>query len=63
MAGYAFLESPGIPDDQNDNDFDGLTDEKRNNDAAIYISDVNQDPFVKNTFQDTAKFSEFYGYS
>ncbi len=63
MAGYAFLESPGIPDDQNDNDFDGLTDEKRNNDAAIYISDVNQDPYVKNTFQDTANFSEFYGYS
>ena len=34
LAGYAFLESPGVPDDNNDNDSDGLTDEKRNNNAA-----------------------------
>ena len=30
-CGYAFLESPGISDDQVDNDLDGLTDERRDN--------------------------------
>ncbi|NTV79448.1 MAG: hypothetical protein HGA25_10045 [Clostridiales bacterium] len=27
LSGYAFLESPGVPDDSKDNDSDGLTDE------------------------------------
>lgn len=63
LAGYAFLESPGVPDDLKDNDFDGLTDEKRNNDASIFITNPNQDPFLRNVFQDTTKFSQFFGYS
>ncbi len=63
LAGYAFLESPGVPDDSKDNDSDGLTDEKRNNEASIFITDPNQDPFLRNPFQDTTKFREFYGYS
>lgn len=63
LAGYAFLESPGVPDDGKDNDSDGLTDEKRNNEANIFITDPNQDPFLRNPFQDTTKFREFYGYS
>ena len=63
LAGYAFLESPGVPDDSRDNDSDGLTDEKRNNTAAIFITDPNQDPFLRNVFQDTTKFRQFYGYS
>ncbi|MFP4548620.1 MAG: hypothetical protein ACLFQM_10860 [Fidelibacterota bacterium] len=32
-AGYAFLESPGIADDNIDNDNDGITDEKRYSDG------------------------------
>ena len=63
MAGYAFLESPGVPDDNNDNDSDGLTDEKRNNEALLFITDPNQDPFLRNPFQDTTTFREFYGRS
>ncbi len=61
LAGYAFLESPGVPDDSKDNDADGLTDEKRNNIANIFITDPNQDPFLRDPFQDTTKFSQFYG--
>jgi hypothetical protein len=63
LAGYAFLESPGVPDDSKDNDSDGLTDEKRNNNASIFITDPNQDPFLRNPFQDTTTFRQFYGYS
>ena len=35
-AGYAYLESPGIYEDNGDNDDDGLIDERRDNDAGIY---------------------------
>jgi len=63
LAGYAFLESPGIPDDRRDNDADGLTDEKRDNLANNFISSPDTDPFMLNPFQDTTKFKEFYGFS
>jgi hypothetical protein len=63
LAGYAFLESPAAADDSKDNDSDGLTDEKRNNNASIFITDPNQDPYLRNPFQDTTKFKQFYGYS
>lgn len=63
LGGYAFLESPGVPDDLKDNDSDGLTNEKRDNNAAVFITDPNQDPYLRNAFQDTTKFSQFYGYS
>ena len=63
LAAYAFLESPGIDDDRIDNDSDGLTDEKRTNEAKIFISDPDQDPFLLDPFQDTTKFKEFYGFS
>lgn len=63
LAGYAFLESPGVPDDSKDNDSDGLTDEKRNNNASVFITDPNQDPYLRNPYQDTTKFAQFYGYS
>jgi hypothetical protein len=63
FAGYAFLESPGIPDDHIDNDRDGLTDERRDNLAKVFITDVNKDPFIVNVQQDTARFHAFYGYS
>ncbi|MCX6173126.1 MAG: hypothetical protein NTZ27_00015 [Ignavibacteriales bacterium] len=63
LAGYAFLESPGVSNDGIDNDYDGLTDERRDNDARIFIKDVNQDPFIKNPDRDTVRFHQFYGYS
>ena len=62
-AGYAFLESPGVPDDGIDNDSDGPTDEKRDNNAVNFITDPNLDPFLSNVFQDTTRFFEYYGYS
>jgi len=63
VAGYAFLESPGISNDQIDNDRDGLTDEQRDNKANVFITDVNKDPFIVNVQQDTVTFHKFYGYS
>ena len=63
LSAYAFLESPGISDDFKDNDLDGLTDERRNNEAVNFIDDPLNDPFLVNVFQDTTNFREFYGYS
>lgn len=63
LAGYAFLESPGISDDRRDNDQDGLTDERRNNVASRFITDVNTDPFILNANRDTTNFKKFYNYS
>ena len=62
-SGYAFLESPGISDDRRDNDKDGLTDERRDNSASLFISNVQQDPFILDAQLDTAKFRLFYGYA
>lgn len=62
-AGYAFLESPGIPDDNIDNDHDGLTDERRDNSANVFINNPNDDPFLRDVQQDTVRFKNFYGYS
>ena len=62
-AGYAFLESPGISYDGIDNDHDGLTDERRDNDAKVFITNPNQDPFLRDVAQDTVRFKQFYGYS
>ncbi|MEJ2634024.1 MAG: hypothetical protein P8184_01880 [Calditrichia bacterium] len=63
LSAYAFLESPGISDDYKDNDQDGLTDERRDNAAANFISTPAQDPFLRDVFQDTTNFRQFYGYS
>jgi hypothetical protein len=62
-AGYAFLESPGISDDNIDNDQDGLTDERRDNIASVFITDPLKDPFLRDVQSDTTKFRLFYGYS
>ncbi len=53
LAGYGFLESPGIPFDLIDNDDDGLRDERRDNDAGNFIESGGVD--------DPAKFESFYG--
>ncbi|MDP2884788.1 MAG: hypothetical protein Q8P51_07200 [Ignavibacteria bacterium] len=60
-TGYAFLESPGIADDNIDNDRDGLSDERRDNDARVLISDPFRDAFLRDVQQDTARFRKFYG--
>ena len=62
-AGYAFLESPGISDDNVDNDQDGLTDERRDNNPKVFITDPLTDPFLRDVQSDTAKFRRFYNYS
>jgi hypothetical protein len=63
VAGYAFLESPGISNDHIDNDRDGLTDERRDNTAKVFITNPLNDPFLIDVQQDTARFHKFYGYS
>ncbi|HEX2868282.1 MAG TPA: hypothetical protein VHO03_14650 [Ignavibacteriales bacterium] len=63
LAGYAFLESPGIPNDSKDNDHDGLTDEKRDNNAQTFINTPSEDPFLRDPAADTLRFKEFYAYS
>jgi len=63
LSAYAFLESSGISDDIEDNDTDGLHDERRDNEASVFIEDPNLDPYILNVFQDTTNFREFYGYS
>jgi hypothetical protein len=62
-CGYAFLESPGISDDNIDNDLDGLTDERRDNDAKVFITTPETDPFLRILGRDTVNFKNFYGYS
>ncbi|MEX1137720.1 MAG: hypothetical protein WEB33_05110 [Bacteroidota bacterium] len=62
-CGYAFLESPGISDDHIDNDRDGLTDERRDNAANVFITSPFQDPYLIDVQQDTTKFRTFYGFS
>jgi hypothetical protein len=37
MMGFAYLESPGLPENGEDDDLDGLVDEKRDNDAGMII--------------------------
>jgi len=61
-CGYAFLESPGIHDDHRDNDHDGLTDERRDNNASKFIVNPLADPFLVDVQQDTAHFRQFYGF-
>jgi hypothetical protein len=53
-AGYAYLESPGIFNDNKDNDDDGLMDEKRDNSAGSFI-----DKYAG--IEDMDKFLSFYG--
>jgi hypothetical protein len=53
VSGWAFLESPGMPDDGIDNDNDGLIDEKRDNQATKIIG-------PKEGITDLQKFLSFY---
>jgi hypothetical protein len=53
--GFAFLESPGVPNDLIDNDDDGLTDEKRENEAMVKVGPMEG-------ITDLNRFLEVYGY-
>jgi len=53
--GFAFLESPGVPNDALDNDNDGLTDEKRDNLAMVKVGPLDG-------ITDINRFLENYGY-
>ena len=52
--GFAFLESPGISDDEIDNDQDGIIDEKRDNDKGVYVGPTDG-------IDDISMFLDFYG--
>ncbi len=54
VTGFAFLESPGISYDRNDNDGDGLIDEKRDSGPGIFLDTY---PYG---IDDVNKFLEFY---
>lgn len=51
--GFAYLESPGVPYDQKDNDNDGLIDEKRDNQAVSKVGPLDG-------IADLEKFLSFY---
>jgi len=55
VAGFAFLESPGIQDDGIDNDDDGLIDENRESGAGVWLSAY---PYG---VDDPAKFFTYFG--
>lgn len=59
--GYAYLETPGKSEDLLDNDFDGITDEKRDSGPGTLI--VGHDAILATaaTLYDTTRFSAFYG--
>ena len=63
VAGYAFLESPGISVNGIDDDDDGITDEERNNDAGVRIDGAeNIISYIQSTY-DVQKLLEFYNYT
>lgn len=59
-AGYAFLESPGNFTDGQDNDEDGITDERRDSGEGQLIEGVENIRNYVETHYDLDKFEEFY---
>ncbi|GAB4334559.1 MAG: hypothetical protein Kow0037_13350 [Calditrichia bacterium] len=55
VAGFAFLESPGIQDDGMDNDEDGIIDESRDSGPGVWLDTY---PYG---ISDPAKYQEYYG--
>jgi len=58
IMAFAFLESPGIPYDQIDNDDDGIVDEERGPDRGYWTENGLEGP--NGTLIDQFKFEEFY---
>ena len=55
VAGFAFLESPGIANDARDNDDDGLVDERRDSGPGVFLD---QYPYG---IADVEAYREYYG--
>ena len=59
--GYSYLETPGNPNDGNDNDLDGITDESRTNrPGEKIIGQDNIKAYVQSHYNMT-NFENFYG--
>ena len=63
IMGFAFLESPGVADDELDNDKDGLIDEKRDNDKGQWIDCQPDNAEATCGINDLDLFYSFYGKS
>lgn len=59
VAGFAFLESPGIPWDNRDNDTDGILNERRDNLATTPVGPTEQGP--GEPYYDLEQFKLVYG--
>ena len=69
VSGWAFLESPGVPNDGIDNDHDGMIDERRDNPAegpwGGFAGAIKGKAAVIAAFvasHDTSKFLKYFGY-
>ncbi|MBI3587067.1 MAG: hypothetical protein HY088_08065 [Ignavibacteriales bacterium] len=63
VAGYAFLESPGIATNGIDDDDDGIFDERRDNEAGIKITGKEAVLNYLNSRYTMSKFLRFYFYA
>jgi hypothetical protein len=63
VAGYAFLESPGIAVNGIDDDDDGIVDERRDNDAGTLINGAQDIIAYMQSHYNVQKFMDFYNYS
>ncbi|MDD5718513.1 MAG: hypothetical protein PHQ53_02365 [Candidatus Krumholzibacteria bacterium] len=59
--GYAYMETPGNPYDGNDNDLDGITDERRDSGPGIMIEGQDNIRAYVTANYDIARFEAFYG--
>jgi hypothetical protein len=59
--GYAYLETPGKPEDTQDNDADGITDEKRDGGPGTLVEGRDAILAAAAARYDTVKFSRFLG--
>ena len=62
VAGYAFLESPGISVNVEDDDDDGIVDEQRDNDAGMKVDGRENVIAQMSSTYDVERFMEFYNY-
>ena len=59
--GYAYLETPGSPDDGEDNDLDGITDERRDGgEGTFLVGEASIEAYVDANY-DRARFEREYG--
>jgi len=63
VAGYAFLESPGIAVNASDDDQDGITDELRTNSAGVRIEGAANIIASLRSMYNLDRFLSFYGYN